>query len=95
VQDQIHLSEQIGKRFGFAAEDALVLQELAIFDRLTLFFQMLERLDKKAAGTAGRVEDHFAEPGVHNFDYEADDGARRVELAGVAGCVAHFLSMDS
>ena len=32
----------------------------------------------------------FAEPGVDDFDHEADDGARRVELAGVAGGVAHL-----
>ncbi len=32
----------------------------------------------------------FAKLGVHDFDHEADDGARRVELAGVAGGVAHL-----
>jgi hypothetical protein len=51
---------------------------------------MFERLDEKSAGAARRVEGHFAEPGVHDFDYETDDGARRIELAGVAGGVAHF-----
>ena len=28
--------------------------------------------------------------GFDDFDHEADDGARRVKLAGVAGGVAHF-----
>ena len=90
VQEQIHLRQQIGQRLGLAAEDALRLQHLPILDRLALLLQVLERLDEKSAGAAGRVEDHFAESGVHHFDHEADDGARRVELAGVAGGVAHL-----
>ena len=63
VQDQIHLREQIRQRLGLAAEDALGLKNLPILDRLALLLQMLERLDEKAAGAAGRVEDHFAELG--------------------------------
>jgi hypothetical protein len=52
---------------------------------------MFERLDEKAAGAASRVEDHFAESGIHHFNDKADNGARRIELAGIAGGVAHFL----
>jgi hypothetical protein len=52
---------------------------------------MFERLDEKAAGAAGRVEDHFAKSGIHHFNDKADDCARRVELAGVSGSVAHLL----
>ena len=66
-------------------------RSLAILDGLALLLQVLECLDEKAAGAAGRVEDHFAEPRVGDRDHEADDGARRVELAGVAGGVAHLL----
>ena len=62
VQDQIHLRQQIRQRLGLAAEDALVLQNLPVLDRLALLLQVLERLDEKAAGAAGRVEDHFAKP---------------------------------
>ena len=68
-----------------------VLKNLAVLDRLALLLQVLERLDEKAAGAAGWVEDHFAELGVHDFHHEADDGAGRVELAGIAGGVAHLL----
>lgn len=54
MQDQIHLREQIGQRLGFAAEDALILQDLAILDGYALLLQVLERLDEKPAGaTAG------------------------------------------
>src|SRR6266508_1947946 len=51
---------------------------------------MFERLDEEPTGAAGRVEDYFAKSGIHDFHHEADDGARRVELAGVAGRVTHF-----
>src|SRR5437773_3618539 len=51
---------------------------------------MLEGLDEKSTGAASRVEDHFAKPGVYHFNHEADDGARRVKFAGVAGGVAHL-----
>ena len=52
---------------------------------------MLERLDEKAAGAAGRIKDHFAELRIDHFDHETHDRARGVELAGVAGGVAHLL----
>ncbi len=90
VQEQIHLRQQIRQRLGFAAEDALSLENLAVLDGLALLLQMLERFDEKSAGAAGRIEDHFAKLGIHDFDNKADDGARRVELAGVAGGVAHL-----
>ena len=46
---------------------------------------MLDGADEKPAGAAGGVEDRFAEPRVDLLDDELRDGARRVELAGVAG----------
>ena len=51
---------------------------------------MIEGLDQEAAGAAGRVEDGFAEARVGDLDHEAHDGARRVELAGIAGRIAHL-----
>ena len=90
MQDEIHLSEQVRQRLRLSAEDALGLKSLPILDRLALLFQVLERFDEKAARTASRIENHFAELGIDDFDYEADDGTRGVELAGIAGGVAHF-----
>ena len=52
---------------------------------LGLLAQVLDGADEKAAGAAGGVEDGFAEAGIHLLDDELGDGARRVELAGVAG----------
>ena len=90
-QNQIHLGEQIGKRLGLAAEDALTLERLPVFDRFALFLQMLEGLDEKSTGAAGWVEDHLAELGIDDLHHEADDGTRGVEFAGIAGVVVHLL----
>ena len=52
---------------------------------LGLLAQVLDGADEEAAGAAGGVEDGLAEPRVDLVDDELGDGARRVELAGVAG----------
>src|SRR5262249_31702529 len=73
------------------SEDASCLKSFTIFDGLALLFQMLERLNEEAAGAAGRVENHFTELRINDFNHEADNWPRSVELAGVAGSIAHFL----
>ena len=90
VQEQIHLAEQIGQRLGFTAEDGALLQDFPVGDGLDLLFKVLEGFDEEAAGAAGGIEDGFAEARVEDFHHEADDGAGGVELAGIAGGVAHF-----
>ena len=80
-----------GQRLGLAAEDALLLEDLAVLDGLALLGQVVVRLDQEAARAAGGVEDGFAQPRVDHLDHEADHGPRRVELAVVAGRVAHLL----
>ena len=52
---------------------------------LGLLAQVLDGADEEAAGAAGGVEDGFAEARIDLLDDELGDGARRVELAGVAG----------
>src|SRR5262249_4037605 len=84
-------SEQIGQWFCLAAEDALGLKSLPVLDGFALLLQVFECLDQKAAGAAGGIEYYFAELRVHDFNHEADDRARCVELAGIAGGVAHLL----
>ena len=90
MQQQVHLAQQIGQRLRFAAEDGLALEALAVRDGLHLLLQVVVRLDEKAAGAAGGVEHGFAQRGSVTVDHEAHDRARRIELAGVAGCVAHL-----
>jgi hypothetical protein len=51
---------------------------------------VLERLDQEAARACRRVKHGFAETRIERLDHEADDGARGVEFAGIARCVAHF-----
>jgi hypothetical protein len=51
---------------------------------------VIERFDEEAARAGGRVEHGFAEARIGDGDHEADDGARRVELAGIACGIAHL-----
>ena len=51
---------------------------------LGLLAQVLNGADKKAAGAAGGVEEGFTETGIDLLDDELGDGARGVELAGIA-----------
>jgi hypothetical protein len=51
---------------------------------------VLERLDQEAARACRRVKHGFAETRIERLDHEADDGAGRVEFAGIARRVAHF-----
>ena len=52
---------------------------------------MLERLDEKAAGAAGRIENRLRRVGIDDLDHEPNDSPRRIELARIAGGVAHLL----
>ena len=52
--------------------------------------QVLECLDEETTGAAGTVEHDLTELGIDLLDDEPDDRARCVELAGVAGSVAHL-----
>lgn len=90
MQQQIHLAEQIGKRFRLAAEDRLPLQPLAVGDGLHLFFEVAICFDKKAAGPARGIEHNLAKARVRHFHHEAHDGARRVEFSAVARRIPHF-----
>ena len=90
VQHQIHLAEQIRQRFRFAAEEGFFLQDLAVGHGLHLFRQMIVGFDDESAGATGGVEHGFAKARVGDDNHEADDGTRRVELAGVARRIAHL-----
>jgi len=61
-----------------------------LFDILDRGLELLERLDEETARAAGRVEDRLAELRRHLLHDEADRGPRSVELARVAGGVAHL-----
>ena len=74
----------------FASADGCGLRRV-----LHCFCKMLEGLHQEAAGAAGRIENVSPRRGFSDVDHESHHGARRVELAGIAGGVAHLLSMDS
>ena len=90
VQKQVHLAEQVGQGLGLAAEDGALLQNLAVGHGLDLFAEMVEGLDQEAAGAGGRVEHGLAQARVGDGHHEAHDRPRGVELARVAGGVAHL-----
>ena len=56
VQQQIHLASRYGSGFGSPPKMLCVLQDLPVLDGLALLLQMLERLNEKPAGAAGRIE---------------------------------------
>ena len=91
VQQQVHLAEQVRQRLGLAAEDTPLLDGLPVLNRLALLFEMRVGLHQKPAGAAGGIEHGFAEPRVQHLDHEPHHRARRVELAILAGGVAHLL----
>lgn len=90
VQQQVHLGQQIGQRFGLAAVDARFLQRLTVLYGAALLLEMQIGLDEEAAGAAGGVEHCFAQARIDGLHHEAHDRARRVELARVPGGVAHL-----
>ena len=51
---------------------------------------MLECLNQKSAGAGSRVENRLTELRINGGDDELHDRARRVEFAGIAGCIPHF-----
>ena len=91
VQQQVHLRQQVRQRLGLAAQDAVVSAGCCRSSTVWhCCLQMLVGFDQKAAGAAGRVEHRLAQARVDHLDHEADDRPRGVELARVAGRVAHL-----
>jgi hypothetical protein len=90
MEEEVHLAKEIGERFGLEAEQGGTLERLAGLDGAGLRFEVFEGFDEEAAGAAGGIEDGFAKAGIEGADDELDDGTRGVELAGVAGGVAHL-----
>ena len=91
MQEQIHLRQHIGEWFRFLPRMLRFWSRLRSCDGLAPASpDVLEGFDQKAAGPARGIEHSFAEPGIDHRHHEAHDGPRRVELAGVAGRVAHL-----
>ncbi len=91
VQQQVHLGQQVGQRLGLTAVDTRLLQRLPVLYRVALLLEVQECLDQEAARAAGGVKHAFAQARIDHLHHEAHHGARRVELAGVPGGVAHLL----
>ena len=56
MQEEVHLRQQIRKRFGLPAEEAFGLEDGVMLGPLALLSQMLEGFDQEAAGAAGGIE---------------------------------------
>ena len=91
MEEEIHLTEEIGQRLGLDAEEGVTLEAAVILGSLALFLEVLEGFDEKAAGAAGGIEHGFPEARVDHSDDEFHQRARSVELAGVARRIAHLL----
>ena len=90
VEQEVHLTEQIGQRFRLAAKEGLVLQNLAVGHGFDLAGQVVVGLNQEPARAAGRVQNGFAQARIGHCHHEAHDSARGVELARISGGVAHF-----
>ena len=61
MQEEIHVREQVGKRFGFASEEALGLEDIVVLGSLALLLQMIEGCDEESTSAAGWIEERFAQ----------------------------------
>ena len=83
VQEEIGHAQDVREVLFLDAGEA-VLDGALVGGGLGLLAEVLDGADEEAAGAAGRVEDGLAEAGIDLLDDELGDGARGVELAGVA-----------
>ena len=92
VQQQVHLPQQVGQRLGLAAEDALLLEDLCgPAPSCTASARWVYVSTRKPPVPQAGSSMVSPSRGSSDFDHEADHGPGRVELAGVAGRVAHLL----
>jgi hypothetical protein len=90
VQQEVHLAEQVRERLGLVAEERPLLHQVPIGHGPDLRGEVLEGLDEEPAGAGRRVEHRLAQAWVRHGDHESHDRPWRVELAGVAGRIAHL-----
>ena len=91
VQQQVHLAEQIRQRLGLAAEEAFSCKTLRSATVLTCFGQGgLNASTRKPPVPQAGSSTVSPRRGSVTGDHEAHDGARRVELAGIARRIAHL-----
>jgi len=83
VEHQVRHAQHVRQVFLLDAGKA-VLDGALIRLVLGLLAQVLDGAHEEAAGAAGGVEHGLTEAGIHLLDDELGDGARGVELAGVA-----------
>ena len=76
VQQQVHLGQQEGQRLRLHAQDAVLLEDLALLDRVGLLLEMPEGFDEEPARAARGIEDGLPEPRVDSLDHETHHGAR-------------------
>ena len=89
VQDEVGDCQEMRQRFFFHAVEAGV-EGGAVLYGFDLRLDVVERRDEKAAGAAGEIRHAFAEDGRNHLHHEVGNGARGVELAGVARALQAF-----
>ena len=83
VQEEIGHAQDVRQVLLFDAGEA-VLDGAFVGFGLRLLAEVLDGANEEATGAAGGVEDGLAEAGIDLLDDELGDGARRVELTGIA-----------
>ena len=64
MQQQVHLSEEVGKRLGLPPEEGLGLKTVRSSTVFTWCAEMVVRFDQEATGAARRVKYRLAQSGV-------------------------------
>lgn len=90
VQEEVHLHEHVGKRLGLLAEKRLLLEHPAVGNGFAHRCEVVVGLDQEPSGAAGGIEHGFAKLGIRDVDHELHHRTGRVELAAVAGGIAHL-----
>src|SRR3546814_8860170 len=84
MQQQVGHAQDVRQMFLLDAGEA-VLDGARVSVSLGLLAQVLDGANEEAAGAAGGVHERLAEARVDLIDNELREGARSIELAGVAG----------
>src|SRR3546814_12850379 len=84
MQQQVGHAQDVRQMFLLDAGEA-VLDGALVSVSLGLLAQVLDGAHEEAAGAAGGVHERLAEARVDLIDNELRDGARSIQLAGVAG----------
>ena len=90
MQQEVQLRQQERQRFSLAPEEAIVLQDSVLLDRICLALKVQVGFGQEPACAAGWIEDGLTEFRVRHLDHEAHNRSGRIELARIPRGVAHL-----